>query len=121
MSRYNKRSVEVRDEFKITRPKDSNLRTNKKKSNSTKSILCRNPALKKEKGPDLEPKREKKPVANKSKISKRSEKSQINSKIIANPSVEEVICSHSTYWLRSGAHAKTDKMSHNSDTRMKMR
>lgn len=67
-----RKSVDLRDQSKLIRPKESILRVNKKKSNSTKSILSKNFGVKKDKVPEAEPKREKKVVPHKSKVSKRS-------------------------------------------------
>lgn len=118
-----RRSIDYKDP-KVASQKESVLKpAHKKKSNSTKSILTKNILLKKEKIFELgENKREKKTIqANKSKVSKRSEKSQLNSKILPNPPGEEGLSSKSTYWLRSTTLVKTDKKSTNSSIRMKMR
>lgn len=96
------------------------FRTNqKKKSNSTKSILSKQLMSRKEKGSEVGDKKGKKIFhPNKSKISKRSEKSQIHSKNqVGGLTAEEDFISKSTYWLRSTTLAKTDKK----PTRIKIR
>lgn len=95
------------------------LKANSRKSTSTKSILTRNL---KDKQPEPTELKKKVIKFSKSRVSKRSEKSQLNSKIIPPSStLEGEFCSKSTYWLKSTTLAKTDKKSTNSSIRMKMR
>ena len=98
------------------------VKANKKKSNSTKSMLSKNVStLKQDSKTALQnPLKTDKVPFSRSRASKRSDKSQLNSKILPNPAEDE-ISTKSTYWLRSTTLGKTDKKSTNSSTRMKLR
>lgn len=92
------------------------LKVKHKKSSSAKSIH----PFKEE--PQPHPQIQKKTIKfSKSRTSKRSEKSQLNSKLIPSCNLDDNFTSKSTYWLKANPLAKTDKKSTNSSIRMKLR
>jgi hypothetical protein len=106
------------------------LKAKHKKSSSTKSIhpqrddhpLQPHPNPQPQPQPQSQSQLQKKTVKfSKSRTSKRSEKSQLNSKLIPSCTLEADFCSKSTYWLKANPLAKTDKKSTNSSIRMKLR
>lgn len=103
----------------MIKPRGSVIKANNKKSNSTKSIVSKNVSSIKNDKLQHHPRNDKLPFS-KSRASKRSDKSQLNSKLLP-MGQEEEFASKSTYWLRATTLAKTDKKSTNSSTRMKLR